>query len=294
MRYEIYIDSLLFINFTMNLYLLIWVNRSTFHTATSGRIILGALIGAAGYLLTLCSVGPPWVRMVLGLGIGMIIMPVFTFSVRNMRMFLKLLTQLSLYSFMMGGVLLFLVRWLPGCRRYLGSVAGLAGIGGILFLVLGRYRIQEPGEENLCRATLRRNGTEVTVTALLDSGNSLVEPISGKPVCVVGREVQQTLWGEDTKGIRVIPYHSIGKQNGIMWGYPLEKLELSVQGMCVSLENVYIAVSDEAISPGKDVGEAEIKMILNPELLRKGRCRERRRNVRRNDFESSDAGKNAV
>ena len=34
MRYELYVDSLFLINFVMNLYLLILVNRSSLRTAT--------------------------------------------------------------------------------------------------------------------------------------------------------------------------------------------------------------------------------------------------------------------
>ncbi len=41
MHYELYVDSLFFLNFIMNLYLLILVNRSTFRTATPGRIASG-------------------------------------------------------------------------------------------------------------------------------------------------------------------------------------------------------------------------------------------------------------
>mgnify|MGYP002508175974 CR=1 FL=1 len=48
----LYVDSLFFLNFIMNLYLLILVNRSTFRTATPGRIAAGAALGAAGFLLS--------------------------------------------------------------------------------------------------------------------------------------------------------------------------------------------------------------------------------------------------
>lgn len=294
MRYEIYVDSLIFINFTMNLYLLIWVNRSTFRTATSGRMILGAMVGAVGFLLTVSGVGPPGVRVVAGLVIGVVGMLVIPFSVSNLRMFVKLLAQLAVYSFMMGGALLFLLQILPGCRQYLVSCAGIAGMGGVFFLLFGRHQVQPERQGNLCRVTLMRKGKEMTVTALLDSGNSLVEPISGKPVCVVESSVQEQLWGSDTAGFRAIPYHSIGKQNGIMWGYPLETLTIHVDGMKLCLKEVYLAVSNETISERGSTGGAEIKMIINPELLKEGRGRRERQNVRRNDFESSNTGKNAI
>ena len=167
-------------------------------------------------------------------------------------------------------------------------------MGGIFFLLFGRHHVQPERQGNLCRVTLIRNGKEMTVTALVDSGNSLVEPISRKPVCVVEESVQQQLWGSDAVGLRVIPYHSIGKQNGIMRGYPLETMIVHMDGMKLCLKEVYLAVSNESISGQGSTGGAEIKMIINPELLKEGRGRRERQNVRRNDFESSNTGKNAI
>ncbi len=125
MHYELYVDSLFFLNFIMNLYLLILVNRSTFRTATPGRIAAGAALGAAGFLL-------PFLGGSLGMGVaaagtiaGAAGMLFAAFPVRSLRMFLKLLEKLLLYSFGLGGMLLFLVRSLPGARKVLTSVPGL-------------------------------------------------------------------------------------------------------------------------------------------------------------------------
>ena len=45
MHYELYVDSLFLVNFVMNLYLLLLVDRSTFRTATRRRLLLGAAAG---------------------------------------------------------------------------------------------------------------------------------------------------------------------------------------------------------------------------------------------------------
>ena len=51
MQYEIYIDSLFLLDFAMNLYLLLLVNRNLNHTATWKRLLAGAALGGAGYCL---------------------------------------------------------------------------------------------------------------------------------------------------------------------------------------------------------------------------------------------------
>jgi hypothetical protein len=133
------------------------------------------------------------------------------------------------------------------------------------------------------------------VNALVDSGNSLVEPISGKPVCVVGKKVYETLWGGETEGFRVIPYHSIGKSRGVLPGYLLPRLEIELEGLERVFENVYIAVSDGEISGMEDAGAESVKMIINPGLLtgRPGGCA-KRQNERYDDSESDTTGKDSV
>ena len=45
MHYELYIDSLFFLNFIMNLFLLFLVDRSTLRMASPGRMAAGAAVG---------------------------------------------------------------------------------------------------------------------------------------------------------------------------------------------------------------------------------------------------------
>lgn len=270
MHYELYVDSLFFINFVMNLYLLILVDRSTLRTATPGRLAAGAAVGAAGYLLPFFWTASGMLKLAAGICVGTVGMLCVTFPVKSLRMFLKLLERLLLYSFGMGGILLFFIRSLKPAREVLTGAFGILGAGGIAFLILRRFRFGLKTKD-LCTAILCRNGIRVKAAGLTDSGNSLTEPISGKPVCVVGKSLFERLWGKDTGGFRVIPYHSIGKKRGIMKGYLLPELELDMEGMKLKFKDVYIAVSDEEIF-SSDGAEAEsVEIIINPGLFEKNR-----------------------
>lgn len=286
MRYELYVDSLFLMNFVMNLYILMLVDRSTLRTATPGRLLAGAAIGAGGYLLPFFIGGPLPVKLLLG-AVAALGMLLISFSIKGFRNFMRLVEKTLLFSFCIGGGMLFLFR-IPGLTGGIrtGTFAILAS-GGILFLFLKRFS-REPKPENcMCRATLIRDGARVTVAALIDSGNSLTEPISGKAVSVVDEKVFRSLWGNGGQGYRAIPYHSIGKSRGILEGYLLPELRLEVNGMCKTFRNVYIAVSPECISE---------KMIINPRILteeKRGGLSERQ-NERIYDTKSSNTGKNAV
>ena len=269
MYYELYVDSLFLVNFCMNLYLLLLINERTHRTATRMRLILGAATGAILFLLPFFYNGSAGLRIILGAIPGACVMLVGTFRIRSVRAFIRLFKMLLFYSLLMGGSLLFLLRYLiriiPAFQGYLTGIFGIMGVGAVVFLLLF-YRREEGGED-LCAATLVRGEKCVRVIALIDSGNSLTEPVSGKPVSVLDQEVFDSLWGEDAMYYRAIPYHSIGKEKGLMRGYLLPELRLELDGVVKICREVYVAVGEETISSEVQDGEEKVKMILNPLLI---------------------------
>lgn len=279
MYYELYVDSLFLVNFVMNLYLLLLVNQSTYRTATRSQLILGAMAGAFCYLLPFFCGGPAWLRYLIGAAAGMTAMYFVTFRIRSLRAFLLVTRKLLMYSFLMGGCLLFLIQKVSVLRRFLTGIFGIMGAGAVIFLLLfyGKKREEQNREGSLCKVTLVSKGKAITVTALLDSGNSLVEPISKKPVSVVDSKVLASLWDMpdlthdplslSRQNFRVIPYHSIGKKRGVLYGYLLEELQIEMDGLVKICRNVYVASSKEEISSKDDSGKESVRMILNPALL---------------------------
>ena len=294
MRYELYADSLLLLNFVMNLYLLILVDRSTLRTATGRRLILGAAFGAVCYFLPFVWAASPVLKLAVGFLVGTAGMLLLTFPVRGFRAFLKLLKYLILYSIGMGGGMLFLIRTLGQLNIPVTGILMLMAVGGMLFLFL-RHCTRGPSQEHcLCRATLSRGNSRVTVNALIDSGNCLAEPISGRPVSVVDEDVFTGLMYSESVGYRAIPYHSIGREHGILRGYLLPELRLEIDGMMKCFHDIYIAVSTEQITGGTEADS--VKMIVNPRLLTdKGEGMPQRRQIERKyDTESGNTGKDAI
>lgn len=262
MYYEVYVDSLFLVNWVMNFYLLLLVNHSTFRTATCKRLLLGAMVGAGFELVPLIGNMFLWLRLLIGIVVGTIAMITIAFPVKSIKAIFNILEKLIIYSFLMGGVLLFLIRMLPFARKYITHIFGVMGAGALIcaLLLLRKERDERKKQECICRATLITKEGSMKVMALVDSGNSLIEPISGKPVCIIEQEVFQSLWRNEDLLYRAIPYHSIGKNKGILQGYILQKLQLDLGGVEKSFSDVYVAVSREEISGG-------VKMILNPMLL---------------------------
>ncbi len=265
MYYELYIDSLFLVNFVMNLYLLLLVNRSCMCTATRMRLVLGAAVGAGMYLVPFFLGGAVWCRVLSGFLVGTVLMVVVAFPVRTLRAFGRICEKLFLYSLLMGGALLFMMRLLSHLPGVTMSIFMVLGGGALFGMGIGYLQQRRNNKSHLCRVTLINQKNRMTVTGLLDSGNGLVEPISGKPVSVIEKNVFLSLWREDAL-YRAVPYHSIGKKRGILPGYLLPELQIEVDGMVKTCKDIYIAVTEEDISGTRD----GVRMIVNPQLLGQG------------------------
>lgn len=266
MYYELYADSLFLVNFVMNLYLLLLVNRSFFRTATRKRLILGAAIGALLYFLPFWGFGPWWLRFAAGALLGSAAMIAVAFRVHKLHTFFRILESILMYSILMGGAMMLLKR-IPWLARRMTGIWGVLGIGAMLYLLMGYLMERRSGQTSQCKVTLICRNSRITVTALLDSGNSLVEPISGKPVSILEQDVVRSLWKEEPHFYRAIPYHSIGKKRGILKGYLLPEMQIEMNGVTKICKDAYIAVCEEYIASGENGGENHVKMILNPGLL---------------------------
>ena len=269
MYYELYADRLFFINFIMNLYLLLLVNEGMFRTATRKRLILGAAIGACCYFLPFLCPGPLWLRMIPGFLTGSSLMLTVTFPIKTFAGYWRTMRALFLYSVCLGGTILLLQRMFPGMRKNMVGIWSVPSLGILLFPLmrglLGGKRKNGPW----CQVTLVGKGSKMKVNAMVDTGNSLREPISGFPVSIVDQSIVYGIWGEEPGWYRAIPYHSIGKKRGILRGYLLPEMRIEVNGVEKVCSNSYLAVCQEYLTEERDDTGAPIKMILHPDLLGK-------------------------
>ena len=274
MYYELYGDSLFLINFMMNLLLLLLVNRSLYRTATRWRLVLGAAFGAVSYFVPFFLSGALWFKLLLGLLTGNVLMIVTAFQIRSFRAFFQVLERLLMGAVALGGILTLILKLFPVLRQYTVGIWGVMGCGWMLYAGMEHFYGRIHSTNALCKAIVMNGGSRMTVTALLDTGNSLVEPISGKPVSVVDTDILKGLWEEEPKLYRAIPYHSVGKRRGILKGYLLPELRIDLGGVEKVCKDTYIAVCEEYLSEENGEGGVPVKMILNPGLLEEKRGKE--------------------
>lgn len=266
--YEVYIDSLFLLNFTMNLYLLMPVNKSLNRAATRRRLFAGAAMGGAGYcLMFLLPFGAVMktVSAAVLVNCGMVF---FVFRPCSVKAFFKTFETMLLYSFLMGGGFLLLLNHVKPFRKHMMSVTGILACGGLFMLVFSHLAEGRREKKKVsCKVVLSgKQGSRITIQAIVDTGNSLKEPISGKPVSVLEKAVFDSLFGEEgpQEGFRAIPYRSVGCERGIMKGFLLPEMTIEQDGIKKVCRNVYVGVSERAVSSA-----ASYRMLLHPELLEK-------------------------
>ena len=138
-------------------------------------------------------------------------------------------------------------------------------LGEVLMATLCYFffrRREEKGNGKEGMATLEAEGCSIDIPTFVDTGNSLWEPISGKPVCVLYGCMAKELWKEDAL-FRVIPYRSVGVEKGIMKAYLVNRIYLDFGGPVKCVENVWVAKAPEEIAKerGSDC------LILHPQIL---------------------------
>jgi len=262
MTLEIYWD-IAFLKMAMfNACTLRLTNELVWNGAKRRRIVAGALTGAALSVLVLLAPICIWVKLPAEL-LCFACMAWITFPIKTMQGGLKLLESYLACSVCWAGGMILIqrsVRHLWGWSMNAGMVLILEPLmlyGGVTWIRMGRKRSRREGV-----ATIVIGEKKMAVKALVDSGNFLTEPISGKPVCVLdGREAQK-LWGEEDL-FRVIPWHGIGEKRGILKGYPVPELQLELGGLVKTLHNVYVAVVPEKMAKeeGRDC------LIISPKTL---------------------------
>lgn len=259
MYYELYIDVLFLVNFMMD-YILLLISRKILKcSATHGYICLGAL---AGSVLTCLIVAAPipyaFVKFVLFHTVVNITMIKIGLRIGWNRTLLKALIVLYISGFLVGGIFEYLDQYVKtGSLFFAFAIISYYMASGVLAILssifhMGEYR---------CEVILYKGERLYKARAILDTGNHLADPVTGKAVSVIDRNTAEKLMGQELPdGMRYIPYHSIGKRSGVIPIVTLDRL-------CITgkeeqwVEKPLIAISEDEISAGN-----EYEVILNPDI----------------------------
>lgn len=134
-------------------------------------------------------------------------------------------------------------------------------IAGAVMFMLIYHRVME--RRCIYEVVLIENGENIALKALLDTGNLLTDPVSGKPVSVVEETDILRQWMlKYPQKYKVIPYHSIGNEHGILEGIVLDELMIQKKNEKKIEKDTIIAFYAGRLSK-----DGTFQMILNHNLV---------------------------
>ena len=271
----IYIDSLFLLNFVVDYLLLLCAGRLAGEVLHRGRLALGAALGAAyaaavffpdmGFLLHhMCKLSAAVLSLLAGYG--------------GSRRLLRVTLVFFAVSAAFGGGI-FALELLGGRGLTLKNgifysamdlkliLLSAAGCYVLITLVLQRSARHTPRE--LAPAVLTLEGKRVALTALVDTGNTLTDPATGRPVMVAEGEkllplfppgqapdaqalrdpvgTLERLSAQGWRGrLRLLPYQAVGVECGLLLALRLDGAKIGTEDYGALL----VALSPTRLSDG--------------------------------------------
>lgn len=285
----IYIDVLIGVNIFINYFLLISTSMFTSQKPKCIRTIIGAVVGGFQSLIILVNINPIILFLIKLVFLGLII--IITYKIKSVIQYIKTVLIFLGVNFVFAGVITAI--W------YLVTPSGMLLKNGIvyfdispLFLLITTviaYFIlrlieliinKSVNKRCLYQMKIENNNKVVELTALYDTGNSIVDSISGYPVTVCEFDAISSLLSYEEavnisefmckgnslnsnlttiKGFRLVPY-SVVNSSGLL--------------VCFAPDKIYVKQNDEYKEISCEIGltrckisQGEFQAIINAKAL---------------------------
>ena len=293
----IYIDIVIIENLIMNYIILLATGVVTKSSIKSIRLIFASLLGAVYSVLAYSGILKVYSNIVMKILLSVIIIYV-AFNPQNKKKMWKTLVIFYLISFAFGGAayaLIYIVKPQDIIMKnglFLGTYplksTLLGGIIVFTFIIITFKFIKRKfnTKDITYKIEIRINEKEIKTNALIDTGNMLKDPITGNPVIVVEstlledilpREILQNLeniiggeFENVTEEIRnkyisrlkLIPYSSLGRQNGMLLGVKADEVEIIKEEENIKKDNIIIGIYNKSLTK-----RGEYRALIGIELI---------------------------
>ncbi len=294
-----YAEYLLIENIIINCIILYATSKITKTKTSKMRLFVASLIGSIYTLVVFFPSLQFMGKVTIKLSIS-ILMIIISFNPEKLNQFLKQISAFYMVSFAFAGAIIGIFYILNNSFKFKGisfkdfdELTKFLVIGILIALILIRYILKfyqgKINKENfITNIIIGLNNKEVELTALIDTGNSLKEPISKKPVIIaeykalenilpnsirdmyktnkeldliqIGKIMEEV--SDDIK-LRLIPFKSLGNDNGILIGFKPDKIKIYLESETKNLtDDIIVAIYNDKLAT-----DEVYNGLLHPELL---------------------------
>ena len=280
----VYLDVVLMENLCMNYIILFATGYIMKIKMNQLRLVASSLLGGIYAVVAYLEILP--IYSSFGMKIILSILMVYiAFHSKSIKNLCKQLIIFYLTSFAFGGcafALLYFIKPQNILMRngvYVGTypikVALLGGIVGFIIthIAFKIFKTKLRKKDMIYEIEIKIGEKKLEVKAMLDTGNLLKDPISGMPVVVVEKKqlysllptklldnIDKLIGGEEESLLdqieekevltrfRMIPFSSVGKQNGLMLGFKADQVVIEKEEGRQIKEDVIIGIFNQTLS----------------------------------------------
>lgn len=263
--YIVYLDVFFMINFIMDYMIILITSRIAKVKKKRIRQLAGAGCGALYSVIVIKPLTNHLFKITLVNILIAAVMVLISFGFTSASVYIKNVFLLFVVSFTMSGIINYLYystvigkyvrnvlsgnsNKVVNARKFiLVSVLAYILLSAIVRIIFSVRKDMELYYD--VKITFR--GKSVVVRGLYDTGNGLTEPVSGKMVHIAEYKILKPLLEGDEKAkenIYVIPFHSIGEEDGIMYGIRMDEMVVLVDDEPKFLYNPIIGIYTGNIS----------------------------------------------
>lgn len=259
----IYADVLIIINFIVNYFLLRACAAISGHSFRTWRMIASSLTGGIfSVVIFIDNISVP--VSILIKSILFVTMILTAFGAKNLKTFIKDCASFALVNFGFAGIMFALCTTImPNAAIYKNGIVYFdislitltvsAIICYLILTVISRFTKSRIPQKSIYEIKIHYNNNTAKGKALYDSGNTLCDCFSGRPVIIAENEFVKELYPDEDltslRNFRLIPYSTISN-GGALPAFMADKIEIYIKNKWTESEEVYVAVTDKKIVSG--------------------------------------------
>lgn len=267
----------------MNFLLLYSIKRYCNFKSKLWRVYAGALFGAFYVFVLFLNDAGFLVSWICKIAVSVLMLEI-AFSIRKIKDFIRTIVLFYIASIILSGAIFFLfyllntdfeaiggsfvIKDVNPAYMIFGSILAISSIKLGFDYLEKHYKVKK----EIINLKLTLQNKQICINALIDTGNSLVDPLTLKPVIIVYYEAISNILPVELfelikenhqnkfvelkeyiscligKEVSIIPYKTIGTQEGRLLGFETDMIEVISKKRNITIKNGIIALYNEPIS----------------------------------------------
>lgn len=299
METYVYADVILLENLIMN-YLILWSTaRLTRYSYSKVKLVIASIMGAVYAVISYFPEYNYLFSFLMKILFSILIV-IVAYTPAHFHLLLKLTGIFYIVSFIFGGAAFGLFYFINGLnltsngisfiRSFPIKILAVAVAAAYIIVKYSwdyiQHRIKR--ERLIVRVEIVFDKKQMCIDALVDTGNSLKDPITNVPVMIADYSMINELLPDDVQKIfeqssendlnaiaeimsaskwaprfRIIPFKSLGRENGMMVGFRPDGITIIDNDKKIQLNNIIIAIYRKNLSK-----DGEYNALIHPEMLK--------------------------